>query len=74
LEPESSQGHFSIGVFKIKTENRINIENSLKEVLKEIESIGNMEIKGKSYDVIKYLSGDLKFLALFMGIMSANSK
>jgi hypothetical protein len=70
---KSSEGHYSIGVFKIQNENHANLENALKAVLKEIELINSIEIDGQIHNVIKYLSGDLKFLSLFMGVMSANS-
>jgi hypothetical protein len=71
---KSAEGHYSIGTFRIKSENHENVERSLKEVLKEVEGFDFVEIDGKSFRIIKYLTGDLKFLALFMGIMSANSK
>ncbi len=71
---KSAEGHYSIGTFKITSENHENVQTSLKEVIKEIETIDFIEIDGQSHPILKFLSGDLKFLALFMGIMSANSK
>jgi hypothetical protein len=71
---KSAEGYYSIGTFNIQSENHASVESSLKDVVKEIETIDTIEIEGKSYKVIKYLAGDLKFLALFMGIMAPNSK
>ncbi len=70
---KSAEGNYSIGTFRIKSEIHENVERSLKEVLKEVEGFDFVEMDGKSYRIIKYLTGDLKFLALLMGIMSANS-
>jgi hypothetical protein len=70
---KNPEGHFSIGLFKIQSENHAYLEDALKTVLKEIEMIESIEIEGQEHKVVKYLSGDLKFLALFMGVMSANS-
>ena len=60
-------------IFEIKKEDYVNLKICLNELLIEIACINEIEIENKKYNIIKFLGGDLKFLALFMGINSANS-
>lgn len=78
-------GHSMIGIFEIDHENYENLSGCLKNVVHEINEmkplrshdntspIRSFEINNKDYPVIFFLGGDLKFLALFMGIQSAKS-
>lgn len=66
-------GNFSLGMFKIENENYEMVDQSLKELLVLIKGLNSIIIDQKSYKINWYLGGDLKFLALVLGINAANS-
>ena len=78
-------GHSMIGIFEIDHENYDMLSRSLKDVIDQINEIRplqegdytspnrSLNINGVDYQTIFYLGGDLKFLALFMGLQSARS-
>jgi hypothetical protein len=61
-------------MFQIEKECYELVEKSLKELLiLIIKGLKTLLIDQKSYKINWYLSGDLKFLALVLGINAANS-
>ena len=50
------------------------LAESLKDLLDEIENLKSIQIDGIVYDLEYFLGADMKFLALCVGIESANSK
>lgn len=62
-----------IGSFEVDDESYENLCKCLNDSLKQIDSLDEISVNNKSYKIIKYLGGDLKFLATFMGLKSAIS-
>ena len=63
-------------MFSIK-ESYEEIQLALNEILCNLEAISTLKeitVEGKTYPIKFYLGGDLKFLALVLGINAANSK
>ena len=59
---------------KINSENYDNIKESLKEIKEIIKNFNSITIDGKEFKIKNYGGGDLKWLAIVMGINAANSK
>lgn len=70
---KGAKGHSLLGIFEIEKENNISLSMCLKDQFIEIEKLEAIDINDNTYFVRKYLGGDLKFLAAFMGIKSATS-
>jgi hypothetical protein len=60
-------------MFEIEYENYDQIKISLENMLEKIKEIKEIDINGTMYKVKFYLGGDLKFLAIVLGIKAANS-
>lgn len=58
---------------QVDDEGYENLCITLNDALRQIESLDEIDVNGVSYKIIKYLGGDLKFLATFMGLKSAIS-
>ena len=70
---KGAKGHSMLGIFEIEKENNVCLSLCLKELFVEIEQLERIDLNDSTYFVKKYLGGDLKFLAAFMGIKSATS-
>lgn len=75
---QSAKGHYTIGIFEISEENYEVLSNCLKAVLEKIKAIDSITIDigdgtKKTFNIQKYLCGDLKFLAIVLGINAANA-
>ncbi len=66
--PNSVTGNFSLGMFCIKTEDYDDLKTALKEIVDELKVLKTIKIDGKMYTIELYLGGDLKFLALILGM------
>lgn len=64
--------NFLLGCFKIDKEDYNEIKNSLKEILDMIRNLKNITFENKTYKIEYFLGGDLKFLALALGINASN--
>ena len=60
-------------MFRIESENHAELKNSLKELIEELKRIKNINIENVSYKIVFRLGGDLKALALLLGLNAANS-
>lgn len=72
-KPKSVHGNYLLGVFEIEKENYINVKRSLEDLLfelKEVQQNGIIVNKIK-HDIKFILGGDLKFLSIVLGIVSA---
>ena len=69
----SADANYLLGVFKIESENYENIKNAIDPIIEQLEKINTITIDNKEFKIVKYASGDLKFLALTFGINAANS-
>ena len=65
---------FLKGVFQYDKENYITLSRALPEVAQELEQINSIEIDNITYPIEKKLGGDLKNLAILLGIVAANGK
>ena len=54
-------------------ENYEQIKEALKELQQETNELKTIEVKNKVYKIKQDLGGDMKFLLLSNGLMSANS-
>lgn len=60
-------------MFKVKKEDRSEIEVALKETLKSINDLRILRIDNKTYTIKPLISGDMKFLSIIYGINGANA-
>jgi len=61
-------GNFSLGIFLIKSESYDEIKESLAEILDILSELKKINIDANEYDIEFWLGGDLKFLALVLGL------
>lgn len=57
-----------MGCFKIEKEDYNEIQNSCNELLDMLRELKEINFEDKTYSIEYYLGGDLKFLALALGI------
>ena len=62
------------GMFQIESECNSELKGALKELFKELKEIKFIEINGVNYQIEFKLGGDMKCLALLLGINAANAK
>ena len=65
---------FIKGMFQIDSENYNELKSALKELLLKLECVKEVNLNKKNYEVQMTLGGDMKCIALLMGINAANSK
>ncbi len=73
LKARTSKGHYTLGIFEIEKENYENVKKSLDSLLKQIEVLNELEIDGTTYSLRYYLGGDWKFMAIMLGLNSAQA-
>ena len=61
-------------MFQIESENYDELKAALKELLHKLESVKTLNLNNKNNEVHMTLGGDMKCIALLMGINAANSK
>lgn len=72
--PNTASGNFILGNFHIKKECYQELKTALAELIEILENLTEITISGKTYKIEFYLSSDMKFLALALGINGANSE
>ena len=72
MEVCSAKGNHTIGIFKV-SESYDNLGNALKDIIEEAKDLEVVTADGKVYQVLYFLGGDWKFLALVCGLESASS-
>ena len=60
-------------MFKIDSENYLQLETCLKEILNQIEELNEIQINNENFKYEIYFTCDLKCKAILCGINSANS-
>ncbi len=71
--PNCVTGNFIIGLFNLKTENYEELQICLKEIVEQLSSLTEVTVDEQTFQIVFHLGGDLKFLALVLGINAANS-
>ncbi len=66
--PNAVTGNFALGVFKIKSECYEQLHIALKEIIEKLSSLKATRLNGIDHNIIFWLGGDLKFLALALGM------
>ena len=69
----SAEGNHPLVISK-DTESYDSLAKSLGDIRTEVESLKSIEIGEQDYEILYYLGGDWKFLALATGIDSATSR
>ena len=69
----SAEGNHSLAIIK-ESEDYDHMYKALKDIRLEVERLTTIEIDGTLYDIVYYLGGDWKFLAMCTGIDSATSE
>ena len=69
----SSQGSHILAVLK-EPEKYDTWKNGLSDIRTEVENLTTLEHNGIRFNIVYYLGGDLKFLALVTGVASASLK
>ena len=69
---KTASGHYTLGIFKIEHEDITELRKALQELSSDIKNLSFVEIGAQKYRIKKYLAGDLKFLAIAMGVSAAN--
>lgn len=65
--------NFLLGCFQINKEDYDELKVSLKELITSFEKLKKIQFEDKTYKIEYFLGGDLKFLALALGISAAMS-
>ncbi len=65
--PNTVTGNFSLGVFKVKSECYEDLRKALTDLIQLLSVIDATELDGELYNIVFWLGGDLKFLALALG-------
>ncbi len=68
LDPNTVTGNFLVWTFLIQNEDQKELKIALKEILEELTLLKTIEIDGREYTIEFWLGGDLKFLALVLGM------
>lgn len=66
--PNAVTGNFSLGVFNLKSECYNELKTALEELVVLLSAMEKITICGKEYKIEFWLGGDLKFLALVLGM------
>jgi hypothetical protein len=76
IKPNTVKGNFNLGIFQVDSEKYEVVKKALEKFVFDLSQIKNIKIdkENKYYDVEFYLSGDLKFLAMMLGISNANGE
>ena len=61
-------------MFQIESECHSDLKGALKELLDELKEIKQLQINGKHYNLEMKLGGDMKCIALLLGLNAANAK
>ncbi len=73
IDPNTALGNFILGKFYIRKECYDDLKIALKEFAEKISDLKEIEFEGIIYKIEFFLGGDLKFLAIVMGINAACS-
>lgn len=65
--------NFLLGCFKIKKEDHAELEKSLCELNSIFENLNEISLDNETYQIEYFIGGDLKFIALVLGINGAQS-
>ena len=63
-----------MGCFIIEQENYEEIKDALKQLIELFENLNEVEFQDTTYKIEYFLGGDLKFLALVLGLKLAMAK
>ena len=66
--PNAVTGNFTLGLFKVKSECYDELKISLTELNEALSLLQTITLDGKEYKIEYWLGGDLKFLALVLGM------
>ena len=66
--PNAVTGNFTLGLFKVKSECYDELKISLDELVESLSQLETVTINGIEYNIEYWLGGDLKFLALVLGM------
>ena len=69
----SSEGNHVLAILKVP-ESYESLANALEDIRREVCELKEIEVDANTYEIIYFLGGDWKFLALVTGIDSASSK
>ena len=62
----SAEGNYSLAIFR-EQENYEGIKNALADIRQEVQTLSSIQVNGQDFNVVYYLGGDWKFLALVTG-------
>ena len=68
----SPAGNHCLAIFK-EPESYQSLKNCLKDIISEVNALSTIKVNGVTFEIVYYLGGDWKFLAIATGIDSASS-
>ena len=68
----SPAGNHCLAIFK-EPESYQSLKNCLKDIISEVNALSTIKVNGVTFEIVYYLGGDWKFLAIATGIDSALS-
>ena len=69
----SSEGNHVLAILKVP-ESYESLANAMEDIRREVCELKEIEVDANTYEIVYFLGGDWKFLALATGIDSASSK
>ena len=73
VDPNTALGNFILGKFHIRKECYDDLKIALKELAEKLSELKEIELDGIIYQIEFFLGGDLKFIAIVIGINAASS-
>jgi len=74
LNPNTVTGNFCLGSFNVIGETYESIKSSLSNLLEKLSLLNQLEVDGVKYNIEYWLTGDLKFISIILGIQAANGE
>ena len=68
----SPAGNHCLAIFK-EPESYQSLKNCLEDIISEVNALSTIKVNGVTFEIVYYLGGDWKFLAIATGIDSASS-
>ena len=68
----SPAGNHCLVIFK-EPESYQSLKNCLKDIISEVNALSTLMVNGVTFEIMYYLGGDWKFLAIATGIDSVSS-
>ena len=68
----SASGNHVLAVFK-ESESYHYLKSALEDIIQKVGDLQEIEVDGQTFQILYYLGGDWKFLAVVTGIDAASS-